>query len=228
MRRSIFAALAMATLAWQPAQAQTGGETATRINPDNPETWVLEYHAMLTPFVEGYYNCLKSRGTTIGAGVASFEAQHRADIPQCATRASQLETEAKSLVARRPTAETSPQDVERLFEKIRQVHVARGHDLDSRLRRRVVEAPAQPELTPEERREAELCVAQVRRLVAERQSYAEDRGFVIAAIHAKSDYTDEDRRAIFEYQGTLARYTDRIAFEMRRCPQSQHADQASL
>ncbi|MDA7787640.1 hypothetical protein N8940_00215 [Sphingomonadaceae bacterium] len=116
---------------------QQGSGTATAIKPDKPTTWSLEYPYMIEPYIDDYYGCLKSRELFAGDD-RSFEEQHRGAIPQCAKQEARAVKEAnEKLASRGRSAETTPEDVAGYFETIRQIHIARGRDLDAQLLMRI-------------------------------------------------------------------------------------------
>jgi len=112
---------------------QQAGATVTAIQPDKPTTWSLEYPYMIEPYIGDYYSCLKSRELFAGND-RSFEEQHRSAIPQCAKLEARVSKEANEVLNRRGRAEeTTPEDVAGYFETIRQIHIARGRDIDAQL-----------------------------------------------------------------------------------------------
>ena len=125
------------------AFAQQAGQAVSAIPNENPETWVLEYPGSIKPFVDDYYNCLKSRSHEIG-GSMGFADQHRADIPKCVDqRADAYETSIAVLDRRgNPFDFTSP-EVNAVFDTIQQIHIARGRDLDQQIARRLGQNPTQ-------------------------------------------------------------------------------------
>ncbi len=115
---------------------QAGSESATSIYAAEPTTWTLEYDILMEPFVDVYYNCLKSGMRTIVVD-PRFEVQHRSDIPRCAEVEAEASAEANAIYAERAVpGEPTPVDVARLFEAIRTIHIARGRDLDDHIRLR--------------------------------------------------------------------------------------------
>lgn len=123
--------------------AQQAGEKVTAIHPNKPETWTLEYPRRYAPFVADYYNCLRSQMLYAGEG-RTFEAQHRANIPLCEPRESELLEEAAELAS----GSQAQAEVATLFDRIRQIHVARGKEVDRqfelRLARYMIDEPAIP------------------------------------------------------------------------------------
>ena len=214
-------ASSLVTLLMLQASAQVG----VAIHPDNPETWVVEYPAVIVPYVDGYYNCLRSGGYEYGGG-KNFETQHRADLPRCAEKGATLEQEANERLARSAVGKTTPPDkVASVFETIRAIHIARGRDLDKTLafnieqtRRYVGDPPAQRRLDPADSAE---CLARVAEIDAARAEYDQANTARIESLYEKRKYTDEDRREIAEYQRKLAAFANRIFFERQQCAAAQ-------
>ncbi len=101
---------------------QSSGEAVVAIKNDNPETWTVEYPRLIQPQVQEYRRCLKVTNRTV-TGVANFEAQHRTDLDGAKTT-------------------MSPEEIERLFDNIGKIHVARGRDLDQQFTSRLSGAEA--------------------------------------------------------------------------------------
>ncbi len=115
-------------------QLQSTGEVAVAIQPDNPETWVVEYPTVISPFVDDYYNCLKSGGHIVD-GNTFFEEQHRRDIPRCSKlKADGIEQSQAVLERLGRTDEFGAEQVTKTFDTIDVIHVARARDLDGHLR----------------------------------------------------------------------------------------------
>ena len=127
-------------------QLQSTGEVAVAIQPDNPETWVVEYPTVISPFVDDYYNCLKSGGHVLETlvqfsighvvdGNTFFEEQHRRDIPRCSKlKADGIEQSQAVLERLGRTDEFGAEQITKTFDTIDVIHVARARDLDGHLR----------------------------------------------------------------------------------------------
>ena len=104
---------------------------------------MLEYPGTIKPFVDDYYNCLKSRSHEIGGGVG-FADQHRADIPKCVEqRADAYETSIAILDRRGNPFGFTAVEVNAVFDTVQQIHIARGRDLDQQIARRLGANPTQ-------------------------------------------------------------------------------------
>jgi hypothetical protein len=132
---------------------QDAGQGVVAIRPDAPQTWALEYPIIIRPYVTDYYDCLKL-GTKYIDGKSDFEGQHRLDIPRCAKKGDRLLADAKARIARsKKPDQMTDQEVDMVFETIRQIHIARGRDIDLQVAMRLEEyrqyhdAPAE-ELAP--------------------------------------------------------------------------------
>lgn len=109
---------------------QASGETAVAIKNDTPETWTVEYPRIITPFIQDYRRCLNVSNRMV-TGEATFETQHRSDIPRCADVSADAQDNANRILANRGEYEEyTPADVAEVFEHIGRIHVARGADLD--------------------------------------------------------------------------------------------------
>jgi len=117
---------------------QSAGEAVLAITPDDPETWVIEYPVVISPYVDDYYNCLKSGGHVVD-GNTFFEEQHRRDIPRC----SELKAD-------------GVEQVTMTFDTIDFIHVARARDLDGHLRMGVRTKRFYDELEAKAAEDAEL------------------------------------------------------------------------
>lgn len=113
--------------------SQEAGTKVVAVLPDDPTSWTLEYPYMIAPYIDDYYNCLKSRELFAG-DERSFETQHRDAILQCSKVEVRSESEANAILARRGrSAATTPDDVAGFFATIRMIHIARGKDIDDQL-----------------------------------------------------------------------------------------------
>jgi len=131
----IFATLIAPLLALQGT-----GEAVIAIKNDNPETWTVEYPRLIQPYVAEYRRCLAVTNRKV-TGVANFEAQHQADLPRCAeVRAKAIAQSNTDLAGAKTTM--SPEEVDRLFDNIGKIHVARGRDLDQQFNSRMAGATA--------------------------------------------------------------------------------------
>lgn len=119
---------------------QSSGEAVVAIKNDNPETWSVEYPRLIQPLVQDYRRCLTVTNRTV-TGVANFEAQHRTDLPRCAQVRAKSIAESNALLDGAKTT-MSPEEVERLFDNIGKIHVARGRDLDQQFSSRLAGAEA--------------------------------------------------------------------------------------
>lgn len=117
------------------ALLQVAGESAVAIRNDNPETWTVEYPRVIQPQVAAYRRCLAVTDRRI-AGKADFESQHAADVARCAASRAQAIGEANDILAGAKTT-LSPAEVDRLFDSIGKIHVARGRDLDQQFTARI-------------------------------------------------------------------------------------------
>lgn len=200
--------------------AQQSGAAVLAEYPDDPESWTLEYPNAIGGFVEDYYNCLRSGEYVIGDG-RGFEAQYREDIPRCGKLAAEMEASANARLAEKgAAAATTREDVAVIFETARRIHVARGRSLDETIRTRLA-----ADLRYQQMRAADTdraCIARIEALRARRGAYSDEHRARVAAVHGKDEYTDGDRRAIAEYQGTLGQYTARIEAELRTCPAAEY------
>lgn len=202
--------------------AQQGSEAVIADYPDDPETWLLEYPGQIGNYVEDYYNCLKGGDYTVGDG-RGFAVQYRADIPRCAELGTSMERQANERLAPRDGAiRTTPQDVTKIFETVRRIHIARGADLDKMVgiglaSSRQNRAAAQNTVNAE-------CIASVINLRKRRQTFAQAEGPRATALYAKDDYSDEDRKVILTYTQELLRLSNMLEFEMSRCPGSEIAE----
>lgn len=115
---------------------QASGQAATAVLPDDPDTWVLEYPAIIAEDVAEYYGCLKSRGTSASAENPDvFEEQHRAHVPQCIKQLEQSMQRANgALAGRKGYSKFTPDRIAATFKTVEYIHIARGRDLDNRLR----------------------------------------------------------------------------------------------
>ena len=118
---------------------QSAEEGVVAVRPNDPQTWVLEYPVIIRPLVREYYDCLQS-GLKVIDGKRDFESQHQADIPRCEEQGEELLAEAKAIVAssKRPGQATDA-ELDKVFETLRQIHVARGKDIDMQVAMRLVE-----------------------------------------------------------------------------------------
>lgn len=192
--------------------SQQAGAVVVADYPDDPESWSLEYPSVITAQVEDYYNCLRSGQYVVGDG-RGFEAQYREDIPRCAELGAELEAAA---IARLAERSSTGADVPAIFAHARRVHVERGRSLDDTVRTRLASSARYRNAA--EADSDRQCVAKVQALREARRVYADANGARVEAVFGKSDYTDEDRRAMAEYQGRLARYSASIEAEVGRCP----------
>ncbi len=115
---------------------QEAGDLVTAPKPEDPETWVLEYPAVIAPYIDDYYGCLRSRGHTSSAVEdPMFENQHRAHIPLCVKRLEKAQAASNAVLdGRKGYAEYTPERIAATFKTIEFIHVARGRDIDNRLR----------------------------------------------------------------------------------------------
>lgn len=142
------------TLAFAPLFAlQTLGSAPVAIENDNPETWTLEYPRLIQPFVEDYRRCLTVQIRSVN-GVANFEEQHRASVPNCTEERAEAEASANGIIAGRTGYdEFGPDQVRVIFDRIGLIHIARGADLDSQFMARQARASARVEEYHQERPE---------------------------------------------------------------------------
>lgn len=119
---------------------QATGEAIVAIKNDNPETWTVEYPRLIQPYVTEYRRCLTVANRRI-AGKADFEVQHTGDVTRCAeARAKAIAQSNADLAGAKTTL--SPEEVDRLFDNIGKIHVARGRDLDQQFNSRLAGAEA--------------------------------------------------------------------------------------
>jgi len=147
----------MITLAFALAiQLQSAGEAVVAITPDDPETWVVEYPVVISPYVDDYYNCLKSGGHVVD-GNTFFEEQHRRDIPRCSEiKAEGVKQSQATLERLGRTREFGPTQVTMTFDTIDTIHIARARDLDGHLRMGVQTRRFYDELEAKAAEDAEL------------------------------------------------------------------------
>lgn len=114
---------------------------------DDVEDWAVEYPRLVKPFVDDYYNCLKSSIRVAPDNApAEFEKQHAADLPRCAPIESEARGKADAELAlsgRYP--EYPPEQMKKVFETIGKIHIARGRDLDKQLRQNIYQYPTYDE-----------------------------------------------------------------------------------
>ena len=116
---------------------QNTGESVVAVHPKIPQTWTLEYPVVIRPYVRDYYHCLQ-QGLKKIDGETTFESQHRLDIPRCDEDAAELVEQSKARIARSKQPDLfSDAEVEMVFETIRQIHIARGRDIDAQIAMRV-------------------------------------------------------------------------------------------
>ncbi|MEP2735314.1 MAG: hypothetical protein ABJP34_03365 [Erythrobacter sp.] len=115
---------------------QASGQTVIAPKPEDPETWVLEYPVVIAPYIDDYYGCLRSRGHNVTAEADPvFEEQHRAHIPLCAKQLEKATASSNVALQGKVSArDYTPQKVAATFKTIEFIHVARGRDIDNRLR----------------------------------------------------------------------------------------------
>ncbi|MEO9461865.1 MAG: hypothetical protein ABJ242_03930 [Marinomonas sp.] len=115
---------------------QAASDLITAPKPEDPATWVLEYPAVIEPYIDDYYGCLRSRGHTSSAVEdPMFEDQHRAHIPLCAKQLAKAQAASNDVLdGRKGYAEYTPERIAATFKTIEFIHVARGRDIDNRLR----------------------------------------------------------------------------------------------
>lgn len=115
---------------------QLSGQGVYVPEPDNPETWVIEYPRIIQEDIAAYYGCLRSRGVSAsGTDLPEFEDQHRAHIPLCAKQFQKSLTSANAtLSGRKHYAAYTPERIEATLKSISYIHIRRGRDLDNRLR----------------------------------------------------------------------------------------------
>ena len=114
---------------------QAAGTTAIAIDPDDPQTWVLEYPLVIEEDIAEYTGCLRSQMLTApGDKLPEFEAQHRLHIPLCSKQRAKAIGRANSTLDRLGNySEFTPDWVERTFQTIEVIHIERGRDIDNRL-----------------------------------------------------------------------------------------------
>lgn len=119
---------------------QSAGESVVAVKNDNPETWTVEYPRLIQPQVADYRRCLAVTNRRI-AGKADFEAQHAGDVTRCVQARTMAITQSNAMLAGAKTT-MSPEEVDRLFDNIGKIHVARGRDLDQQFTSRMARAEA--------------------------------------------------------------------------------------
>lgn len=209
------------------ALLQQSGQNVTALYPEDRETWVLEYPAVIAPYVEDYYSCLKGGSYAIGRG-REFEVQYREDIPRCAGEAARFEQAAiRRLADSASGAETTPGDVAQIFETVRGLHVARGRSLDqtigTNLRQSETYRASRGQaaaIAPE----SSACVAAIRTLIGRRDAFVAAGSAEIEARYAKDEFSDDDRAAFANWTNEVSRFAAMIAFERSRCPASDYVD----
>lgn len=116
---------------------QSVGQTTIAIENDNPETWTLEYPRIVQPYVQDYRRCLVGGDRRV-TGQPDFEVQHRSDVPRCLEVREEAEANANEVLANRTGFDSFPPDeVNRIFDLIGRIHIARGADLDQQFTQRL-------------------------------------------------------------------------------------------
>ena len=115
---------------------QASGQSVYAPKPEDPETWVLEYPVVIAPYIDDYYGCLKSRGHNVNADTDPlFEEQHRAHIPLCMKQLEKAQAASNSALKGKTSLKAyTPERIAATFKTIDFIHVARGRDIDNRLR----------------------------------------------------------------------------------------------
>lgn len=119
---------------------QSTGEAALAVKNDNPETWTVEYPLLIKPYVADYRRCLAVTNRRI-AGKADFESQHAGDVARCIAARTKAVADSNEVLAGAKTT-LSPEEVDRLFDNIGKIHIARGRDLDQQFLMRLAGAEA--------------------------------------------------------------------------------------
>lgn len=128
---------------------QTANEAAVAVRPDEPLTWSLEYPLIISPNVDAYYNCLKSREVLMDDNT-TFEEQHRIALASCEkVRVKSFEGASLAIAERGNPAKETPAELERVFETVGLIHVARGKDLDDQMKIGLASNPYGQRLTAE-------------------------------------------------------------------------------
>lgn len=209
------------------ALAQQSSQNITALYPEERETWVLEYPAVIAPYVEDYYSCLKGGSYAIGSG-RGFEVQYREDIPRCADEAAGFEQESNQRLATSASGrDMAPGDVARIFETVRGVHVARGRSLDQTIRtnlRSSEDYRATNGQASVGAAQSRACVDRIRALVNQREAFVAEGSPEIEARYAKDEFTDDDRAAFARWTTEVSRLAGMIAFERSRCPASDYVE----
>ena len=209
------------------AMAQQSSQNVTALYPEDRETWVLEYPAVIAPYVEDYYSCLKGGSYAIGPG-REFEGQYREDIPRCAEEASSFEQQAAERLSASASGRDMTQgDVARIFETVRRVHVARGRSLDQTIGTNLRASEATRAANGEGSAiaaETRACVDRIRALVQRRDGFVAESSAEIEARYAKEEFTDEDRAAFANWTNEVSRFAGMIALERSRCPASDYVE----
>lgn len=117
---------------------QATGEAAVAVKNDNPETWSVEYPRLIQPYVADYRRCLTVANRRI-TGTPDFAAQHASDITRCSPARTRAIAQSNEVLANAKTT-LSPEEVDRLFDNIGKIHVARGRDLDQQFTSRMTGA----------------------------------------------------------------------------------------
>lgn len=115
---------------------QASGQTVVAPKPNDPETWILEYPVVIAPYINDYYGCLRSRGHSAPSQTDPvFEEQHRGHILLCTKQLENAVTASNAALKGKASARIyDPERVAATFKSIDFIHVARGRDLDNRLR----------------------------------------------------------------------------------------------
>jgi len=196
------------------ATTQTTSDKMPVVVPSETTELAIEYPYVIEPYLEEYQDCIRSGAYIIGDG-RNFEEQYREDIPRCAATAKKELAEAQARLEKsKAKGRFYNYDVAAIFEKAREIHIWRGRNLDRAIHTQVTTSQPKQELGLV----SAACVAELKSLREERQKFAETEGAKIEAVYAKNSYTREDQIALFTYQRQLAQYSNRISYEMSRCP----------
>jgi len=118
---------------------QAVGESAVAIKNDNPETWSVEYPRLIQPYVADYRRCLTLANRRING--ANFADQHAGDLARCSATRTTAIAQSNEILANAKT-KLSPAEIDRLFDNVGKIHVARGRDLDQQFTSRMAGAAA--------------------------------------------------------------------------------------
>ncbi len=210
--KKLLIAFAMTLASAVPAFAQTAQEEAIAVL--NTEEWVLEYPTIISALVNGYYKCLRNGSYAIGDG-RNFAEQHDEDIARCAELGTKNEAESNATLAKfNKQDRTPPAEVRKIFATVRNIHQARGRDIDKMFTIQLATSEQAANAPQSE------CMARISDLRAEQQTYADAQKSKLREVWDTPEVSDEDRKVFAEYSSKLEYYAQLINRERRSCAAS--------